>query len=310
MVELEAEDGPRKYLILGLPLNTEYATGPDGQKPPTMAAGLKRELSPIVEGADDGDEEESRQVKRVKVEETPVTAQEPPIASSISAEPGAAEMNTNVQNGEEEASKANVTSSTSSTCKLPPVHPLVAHLLSLPNPLASTTPSPNNPDNEQRPAYRIDVYLDEGANEDEDPADPLGAAFNEDRQSQGFRKAICRCPSCLEAFKDLPFLLAEEETYSPPASQSGLPAGVPAGDGEQDDDARSASSHSSTYDLGLDALNRLPRAQTLEAMEGYGRLRAALFEHLRPFAQSGKTVDEESIRRFFEEQRARDREGR
>lgn len=310
MVEVEAEDGPRKYLILGLPLNTEYATGSDGQEPPTVAAGLKRELSPIVEGADDGDEEESRQVKRVKVEERPVTAQELPSPPSISAEIGAAEMTSKMQTGEEQTSKADVTSSSTAACKLPPVHPLVAHLLSLPNPLASTTPSLNNPDNEQRPAYRVDVYLDEGSNDDDDSADPLGAAFNDDRQLQGFRKAICRCLSCLEAFKDLPFLLAEEETYSPPASQAGLPAGVQAGDGEQDDDARSASSHSSTYDLGLDALNRLPRAQTLEAMEGYGRLRAALFEHLRPFAQSGKTVDEESIRRFFEEQRARDRQGR
>lgn len=310
IVDVEAEDGPRKYLVLGLPVNTEYSIGPDGQKSPAVAAGLKRELSPIVEGADDGDEEESRQVKRVKVEEeTPMTAQEP-SAPSMSVEPGAAKMTSKAQTGEQPTSKADVASSTASACKLPRIHPLVAHLLSFPNPLGSATPHANNPDNEQRPAYRIDVYLDEGNNEDEDLFDPLGAAFNETRHLQGFRKEICRCPSCLEAFKDLPFLLAEEETYSPPASQSGLPAGVQAGEGEQDDDARSASSHSSTYDLGLDALNRLPRAQTLEAMEGYGRLRAALFEHLRPFAQSGKTVDEESIRRFFEEQRERDRQGR
>ncbi|PWN23619.1 hypothetical protein BCV69DRAFT_279551 [Microstroma glucosiphilum] len=308
-IEVEADDGLRKYLILGLPVNTEYATGSNGQYSAAGAAGLKRELSPIVEGADDGDEEESRQVKRVKVEETPTTTQEPG-APSMSAEPGAAETTSKARSAEGQTSNPDVTSSTSSGCKLPPIHPLVEHLLSLPDPLASTTPHPNNPGNEQRSAYRIDVYLDEGSNEEGDLSDPLGTAFNEGGQMQGFRKEICRCPSCLEAFKDLPFLLEEEETYSPPASQSGLPAGVQGGDGDQDDDARSASSHSSTYDLGLDALNRLPRAQTLEAMEGYGRLRAALFEHLRPFAQSGKTVDEESIRRFFEEQRERDRQGR
>lgn len=94
----------------------------------------------------------------------------------------------------------------------------------------------------------------------------------------------------------LPFILEPEETYSPPRSQASQISGDNGSDG-------GASQTSSTYDLGLAALNRLPRERMLESLQAYNRMRDALFEHLRPFADQGRVVDEESVREFFRQQR-------
>lgn len=274
------QDGPARYIVSGLPPNEEYGhslSSPNRSHGSTTT--LKRELSPIAESDDGGDQDNapSASSKRIKMEH--------PTGETTSAQ------------GVKQASPPEVSISTSdpltsdsvSGCRLPPVNSHVKRLLSLSAP--TTSPSPNNPDSLHRPSHRLDVFLDESNSDDEDVS-----------EEKGYRRHICRCPSCFSQFKDLPFLLEDEYTYSPPASARG------GDDADDNDDATSVSSHSSTYDMGMDALNHLPRAQTLEALEGYGRLRAALFDHLRPFAQSGKVVDEESIRAFFEEQRRRDRE--
>ncbi|KAK0548501.1 hypothetical protein OC846_004450 [Tilletia horrida] len=94
-----------------------------------------------------------------------------------------------------------------------------------------------------------------------------------------FRERICRCENCLPAWAALPFVLEEEETLSPP------PTSTPSESG-------------STYSLGMAALNHLPREKMLTALNHYQDFRAKLFEMLQPFAESGQTVDEETIRAF------------
>lgn len=257
-----------QYLILGLSASQEYVQGP---QPATSS--LKRGLSPIGEG----EESEDTSNKRTKLDNAD---EGPPDVSSIPTPTAQAEQTVKAEaNAKQESVEG-------SSCTLPSIHPLVTQLLALP---ADTQvgSNPNNADNAQRSSHRLDLFLDEGNSD---------GAEETVLPSKGFRSQICRCPSCLDAFKDLPFLLYEEETYSPPASLN-----------QDSEDATSTSSRS-TYDLGLDALNTLPRAQTLEALQGYGRLRSALFEHLRGFAESGRLVDEESIKGFFEEMRRRDRE--
>lgn len=333
--------GGSRFLVLGLPINEEL--GGPAERTGRSFAGVKRELSPIVEGDGDGDgdgeeegegsrgqpkEGEEQDAKRLKVEH----GGEDDATSTPAQAPGSDVPPGDVARTAAELHTTSTAEPAKPGCKLPPVHPLVRHLLQRPRTPepAGTQPNPNDPDGTQRVSYRLDVFLDEGQEEGDGGADgntgPQTAS-----SARGFRAHFCRCADCLSALEDagLTFLLEEEETYSPPASEAGE-AGPTTGNlngsqsslgrrnshgstGADDDDAASESSsasHHSTYDLGLDALNRLPRAQTLEALQGYGRLKDALFEHLRPFAQSGRTVDEESIRTFFEEQRKRDREGR
>ncbi|KAE8225740.1 hypothetical protein CF319_g1569 [Tilletia indica] len=94
-----------------------------------------------------------------------------------------------------------------------------------------------------------------------------------------FRERICQCEKCLPTWSDLPFVLNEEATLSPP------PTSTPSESG-------------STYSLGLAALNHLPRERMMTALNHYEDFRSKLFELLQPFAESGQTVDEETIRTF------------
>ncbi|KAN0065110.1 hypothetical protein ACQY0O_001607 [Thecaphora frezii] len=91
----------------------------------------------------------------------------------------------------------------------------------------------------------------------------------------------------------IPALSKEAEaTYSPPSDHdNSLRA---------DDDAASVTS--STYDLGMAALRSMPREKMLDSLQAYNKFRDALWEHLRPFASSGKAVSEEDVRAFFRNQ--------
>ncbi|CAO1631137.1 unnamed protein product [Sympodiomycopsis kandeliae] len=295
-------DGPTKYVILGLPINEEYGQAVE-------KTSVKRGLSPIAEfdgGEPDAPEHESKRVKlggdSIESQEETKQAGIEQLESEKSQQHEAASTSTTAEVSTLQTSiDAKDAGNTSSSqlqpqpkCRLPPTHPLVKHLLqkSRPEPASHA----NNPNNFQNPSYRLDVFLDEEG--EEDGQDPSSST------AKGFRRRLCRCEDCSKILsKDLPFLLEEEYTYSPPASVQGD------NNNEGDnDETTSTSSHSSSYDMGLNALNNLPRAQTLEALEGYNRLRSALFEHFKPFAESGQQVDEESIRLFFQEQRRRDRE--
>ncbi|SJX63538.1 related to Protein mlo2 [Sporisorium reilianum f. sp. reilianum] len=107
--------------------------------------------------------------------------------------------------------------------------------------------------------------------------------------SEDFRERICRCTACLAKWAHLPHVLDAEETYAPPSDPQ---ASV------RDDDA--ASITSSTYDLGMAALRSMPREKMINSLHAYSKFRDALWEHLKPFAGTGKVVREEDVRAFFQ----------
>ncbi|KAG6867849.1 hypothetical protein C0993_010304 [Termitomyces sp. T159_Od127] len=90
--------------------------------------------------------------------------------------------------------------------------------------------------------------------------------------SGGFRDRWCRCSSAI------PCLLVEEETYEPPEDpDSGL----------------------SLEELGMRALERLPRDKAIDGIHAFNGMRDDLVKYLRPFAQEGKVVSENDVREFF-----------
>ncbi|EST04965.1 Zinc finger, N-recognin [Kalmanozyma brasiliensis GHG001] len=143
----------------------------------------------------------------------------------------------------------------------------------LPTPLAVVSSLPYSKVDEWTPAlseaatpHRYDIFL-----------------------SEDFRDRICRCADCLPKWAHLPHVLDAEETYAPPSDPH---ASV------RDDDA--ASITSSTYDLGMAALRTMPREKMINTMHAYSKFRDALWEHLKPFAGTGKMVREEDVRAFFQ----------
>lgn len=97
--------------------------------------------------------------------------------------------------------------------------------------------------------------------------------------THGWRDRWCRCNACLPSLEANPFLLEEEETYEPPEDpDSGL----------------------SLEELGLRALQRLPREKALDSIKAFNEMRDQLMSHLRPFAEQDKEVTESDIRAFFE----------
>ncbi|WFD00539.1 RING-type E3 ubiquitin transferase [Malassezia yamatoensis] len=107
--------------------------------------------------------------------------------------------------------------------------------------------------------------------------------------SASFRQRLCECADCIRKWKEkYPYVLEEEQSYDPAVDAN---------------DAHSTSS--STYDLGVAALGRLPRVQMLESLRAYQDLKEALYDRLRPFAERKQVVDEETVRTFFREHEER-----
>ncbi|KAF8309694.1 uncharacterized protein EI90DRAFT_3052621 [Cantharellus anzutake] len=109
--------------------------------------------------------------------------------------------------------------------------------------------------------------------------------------SEGFRLRWCRCADCTLMFeweKNHPryrFLFEEEpDLYEPP----------------EDPD-----SGTSLEELGMRALDRLPRDKTIDGIQAYNNMRDELIEYLRPFAASGRVVEESDMTTFFKQQRAK-----
>ncbi|KAF7303812.1 UBR-type domain-containing protein [Mycena indigotica] len=97
-----------------------------------------------------------------------------------------------------------------------------------------------------------------------------------------FRSKWCRCKSCLPSLEAHPYLLEEEETYEPPEDpDSGL----------------------SLEELGMRALERLPRDRAIDGILAFNSMRDKLRSYLRPFAEEGKVVGEADVQGFFEELR-------
>ncbi|KAF5381770.1 hypothetical protein D9615_005432 [Tricholomella constricta] len=96
--------------------------------------------------------------------------------------------------------------------------------------------------------------------------------------SEDFRVRWCRCASCLPSLEANRYLLEEEETYEPPEDpESGL----------------------SLEELGMRALERLPRDRAIEGIHAFNGMRDDLVKYLRPFAEGGKVVNETDVREFF-----------
>ncbi|KAI1798195.1 hypothetical protein LXA43DRAFT_979197 [Ganoderma leucocontextum] len=97
--------------------------------------------------------------------------------------------------------------------------------------------------------------------------------------TEGWRDRWCRCKNCLPSLEARPYLLEEEETYEPPEDpDSGL----------------------SLEELGMRALNCLPRERAINGIMAFNAMRDDLMRHLRPFAEGGTEVTEADIRGFFD----------
>ncbi|KAF7760254.1 hypothetical protein Agabi119p4_10930 [Agaricus bisporus var. burnettii] len=95
----------------------------------------------------------------------------------------------------------------------------------------------------------------------------------------GFRDRWCRCSTCLPSLQARPYLLEEEDTYEPPEDpDSGL----------------------SLEELGMRALERIPRDRAIDGIHAFQAMRDDLIKFLRPFAQEGKVVNESDVRAFFD----------
>jgi len=100
--------------------------------------------------------------------------------------------------------------------------------------------------------------------------------------TQGWRERWCRCSNCLLHLSARSYLEEEEETYEPP----------------EDPDAGL-----SLEELGMRALEKLPKEQAINGIMAFQRMSAELSQYLAPFAASGKVVTREDVQRFFEEKK-------
>ncbi|EGN94427.1 hypothetical protein SERLA73DRAFT_114653 [Serpula lacrymans var. lacrymans S7.3] len=107
--------------------------------------------------------------------------------------------------------------------------------------------------------------------------------------TEGWRERWCRCSCCLPSLESHPYLLEEEETYEPPEDpDSGL----------------------SLEELGMRALERLPRDRAIDGIRAFNDMRDDLIKYLRPFAQQGKVVNDADVKSFFETLKESTRHGR
>ncbi|TDL20271.1 hypothetical protein BD410DRAFT_791045 [Rickenella mellea] len=118
--------------------------------------------------------------------------------------------------------------------------------------------------------------------------------------TEGWRERWCRCSSCQTAMHLQPFLLEDEEIYEPPEDPE-------SGENLMLILIKTFSFvHScriaglSLEELGLRALQNLPRDRALDGIRAFNEMRDDLMTYLRPFAQEGKVVNEEDVRSFFE----------
>ncbi|KAJ7176710.1 hypothetical protein C8R46DRAFT_943765 [Mycena filopes] len=138
------------------------------------------------------------------------------------------------------------------------------------------------------------AYADADTEWDSETALCTGDVFLTD----GWRERWCRCHNCLPSLEGYPYLLEEEETYEPPEDpDSGL----------------------SLEELGMRALERLPRDRAIDGILAFNAMRWAVFAsfvasfilnfghsdnlraYLRPFAEEGKVVAEADVQSFFEQ---------
>lgn len=97
----------------------------------------------------------------------------------------------------------------------------------------------------------------------------------------GWREKWCKCENCLSQLSKHPWLIAEEATYEPQEEEQ---------------------SEKTLLQLGTEALNSLPREKALDGLKAYEKMSTTVKDFLKPFADSGKTVEADDIKHFFQEQ--------
>ena len=112
-----------------------------------------------------------------------------------------------------------------------------------------------------------------------------------------FRDHLCRCHTCFPLLTPHSQLLDEEEIYEPPLSESGSEAGPRAGSGTR--------SHGtgSLLERGEAALSAMDRVRAIEGVMVYNHLRDKVKDFLKPYAESGRVVGAEDVKRYFEKLR-------
>lgn len=116
----------------------------------------------------------------------------------------------------------------------------------------------------------------------------------------GWKDHLCKCSNCIKELEHYPYLLHDEFTYEP-----------------TEDVNESKYSYTiqykcllttyldkeSIFELGLKALEKLPREKALDGVAAYEKMRSNIKGFLTPFANNGKTVSENDIKAFFEEEK-------
>ncbi|KAH8823364.1 hypothetical protein DL96DRAFT_1617386 [Flagelloscypha sp. PMI_526] len=98
--------------------------------------------------------------------------------------------------------------------------------------------------------------------------------------TEGFREKWCRCRDCEPQLLLHSYLMNEEETYEPPEDPDiGL----------------------SLEQLGLRALEQMPREKAINGIHAFNKMRDTLVNYLKPFAENGEVVKEDDVKSFFEE---------
>lgn len=124
---------------------------------------------------------------------------------------------------------------------------------------------------------------------------------------------------CLPSLKDHPYLLEEEETYEPPEDpDSGAHFDLMHQSHMYANMNIVLMSGLSLEELGMRALERLPRDRAIDGIRAFNDMRSVfssdtpgepfitpfnrddLLAYLRPFAQEGRIVSEADVRLFFE----------
>ena len=110
-----------------------------------------------------------------------------------------------------------------------------------------------------------------------------------------FRDRLCRCSNCFPKLAKHLQLLDEEESYSPPISESSSAAA----NGEESQSVGSRS----LLDRGEAALSNIDRVRAIEGVMAYNHLRDKVKDFLKPFAASGQAVGAEDVKQYFEKLR-------
>jgi len=101
--------------------------------------------------------------------------------------------------------------------------------------------------------------------------------------ADGWRAELCRCADCgagVYAGRELEFLLDPEDTV-------------------HHYEAKGKEEQGSQYENGMKALSEMDRTQQVEAITSYNSMKSDLMDYLKTFAEEGKVVTQEDIKKFF-----------